>query len=346
VCDIAAGMSYLHDNGLIHTGISSDKENIVVSNAVPPRACLAYPSLHSFRKMLFDVYGPDETSFDQDVREFSYVALKILACELIDYEDYEDYEDIFFRRQRPFGYLYNGLDESMWRLLRDCHEGESDHRHPTACQIVERLQDGKEQWEMALAAQKHETDSIVKSAMNYVSLKQDSDKITQACAATQASALYDSFQNMFRDPRRYECLIECRGEGAQALVESIQSVSIPKFATVIVCQRTHDPGSPQLLDDDFIEQKFRNTFILALAVLASHSHSYPTRFLLHGVTVQGVEAGGGLTKGSMGGKVVSVEETRHRYSDVRQFVRDPMCLLSDKSLPGLFCGNALGATIS
>ncbi|KAG6911107.1 hypothetical protein DXG01_003847 [Tephrocybe rancida] len=282
VCDIAAGMSYLHGNGLIHTGIFSFEQNIFVTNAVPPRACLAYPSLHSFQEMVAEMDELDETSgFDQDVRYFSYVALDILARELIDYCPH--YDDIFSQGQRPFGYLYNGLDESMWRLLRDCHEGEFDHRRPTACQIVERLQDGKEQWEMALAAQKHETDSIVKSAMTYVSLKQDPDKTTRARAATQASALYDSIQNMFRDLRRYECLIECRGEGAQALalIESIQS----------------------LLDDDFVEQKFRNTFILALAMLAWHSHLYPARFLLHGVTDQGVKVGRRSTKGSMGGKV-------------------------------------------
>ncbi|KAG6916661.1 hypothetical protein DXG01_005885 [Tephrocybe rancida] len=223
VCDIAAGMSYLHGNGLIHSGIYLPRRNILVTSTVPPRACLAYPNLDNFQNMVDNMFGLFETSgFDADVQQFSHVALEILGHELTPSERYDD---IFFEDQCPFGYLHEGLDESMWRLLADCEGAEElDNRCPTAHEIVERLHDGKEQWEIALAAQEHETDSIVKSAMTYVSLKQNPDKITQARAATQASALYDSFQNMFRDLKSYGCLIECRGEGAQALIESIQSV--------------------------------------------------------------------------------------------------------------------------
>ncbi|KAG6916387.1 hypothetical protein DXG01_007060 [Tephrocybe rancida] len=228
-CDIAAGMSYLHDNGLIHSGI----DYILVTTAAPPRACLAYPSFglgdmlgpHSFQDMVFEPDGLDETDSDEVAGGFFDITVHILAHELIDYYlEYDNIEsDIFTQGYYPLGGLYDGLDKSMWCLLRDCHKEELDQR-PTARQIVDRLQDGKEQWEMALAAQKHETDSIIKSVMTYVSLKQDPHKITQACGATQASVLYDSFRNMFQDFRRYECLINCRGEGAQALIESIQSV--------------------------------------------------------------------------------------------------------------------------
>ncbi|KAG6907392.1 hypothetical protein DXG01_009039 [Tephrocybe rancida] len=312
VCDIAAGMSYLHDNKLYYTGISSD--HILVTSAVPPRACLAHFSFshwqdnlwsNDYQNMTFtDVTDSEHSGSDlygaEDVGDFSTVALEILAYNAIN-DDPEDYH-IFFQGQHPPGYLYDRLDESMWQLLKDCYEEEFEQR-PTACQIVERLQDGKEQWEMALAAQKHEMNTIVKSAMTYVSLKQDPDKITQAHAATQASALYDSFRNIFRDLGRYEHLINCRGEGVQVLIDSIQSVSI-QFALLIACQRTPDPGVPQLLDNGFVEQKFRNTFILVLATLARRSQLCPQHFRLHGLIDQKVKVGDNLVKASLGGKVV------------------------------------------
>ncbi|KAG6906902.1 hypothetical protein DXG01_011457 [Tephrocybe rancida] len=283
-------------------------------SSVPPRACLAHPSLglgdmlwsHSFQDMVFEMDGLDETDFYQDVDQFSVTAMAILTHELLNY--YADSDEIFSQGQRPLGCLYNGLDESMWRLLKDCHKEEFDQR-PAAHQIVERLQDRKEEWEMALAAQKHETDSIVKSAMTYMSLKQNPANITQARASTQASVLYDSFLNMFRDLGRYECLIDCRGENAQALIESIQS----------------------LLDDNFVEQKFRNIFILAVAMLARRSHLYPTRLLLHGVTSQGVKIIRNLTKGSMGGKVVCVKESMHWLANVCD-VANGMSYLHDNGL--------------
>ncbi|KAG6907398.1 hypothetical protein DXG01_009045 [Tephrocybe rancida] len=232
VCDIAAGMSYLHNNRLIYTGIELGK--IFVTSAVPSRACLTHYSRSLWQDNLWsnDDQNMAFTDTDsehngsalyreKDIEDFSEVALLILAYEAINY-DFE-YGHIFFQGQRPLGYLYDGLDEPMWQLLRDCHEEEFEQR-PTAHQIVERLQDEEEQWEMALAVQTHETDSIVKSAMAYVLLKQDPDKITQAHAATQASMLHDSFRNIFRDLGRYEHLINCRGEGVQALIDSIQSV--------------------------------------------------------------------------------------------------------------------------
>ncbi|KAG6903687.1 hypothetical protein DXG01_015689, partial [Tephrocybe rancida] len=169
--------------------------------------------------MVFEMDGLDKTDFDRDVGDFSDAALEILANELFD--PYNRFGEMLSPGLCPIGHLYDGLDESMWQLLRDCSE-DSDNR-PTARQIVERLQDGKEQWEIALAVQEHVTDSIIKSARIYVSLKQDPDKIIQARAATQASELYDSFRNMFRDLGRYEHLINCRGEGVQALIDSIQS---------------------------------------------------------------------------------------------------------------------------
>ncbi|KAG6914841.1 hypothetical protein DXG01_015032 [Tephrocybe rancida] len=226
VCDIAAGMSYLHNNGLIHGSIHL--QYILVTSAVPHRACLAYcsPSLrdtlraHNVQDTVSETDGLDEIDFEPDVRDFPYAALEIITHEIDSDNDYDEFS--ILDGQCPIGHLYDGLDESMWGLLKECYVG-SDNR-PTARQIVERLKDGKEQWEMSLAAQKHETDSIVKSAITYVSLKQKSDQTTQAHDAGQASTLYDSFRNMLRDLRRYEYLINCRGEGVQALIDSIQSV--------------------------------------------------------------------------------------------------------------------------
>ncbi|KAG6914827.1 hypothetical protein DXG01_015086 [Tephrocybe rancida] len=289
VCDIAAGMAHLHDNRLNHTRILP--RYILVTSAVPPRACLAHSSFSHWKDSLFsnnyqnmafmDVTNSEHNGSDfykaKDVEDFSEVALQILAYEA--FIDSSEYGHIFSQLQRPLGYLYDRLDESMWQLLRDCHN--EFGQCPTACQIVERLQDGEEQWEMALAVQTHETDSIIKSAMTYVSLKQDPDKITQAHAAIQASALYDSFRNIFQDLGRYEHLINCRGEDAQALIDSIQS----------------------LLDNGFVKQNFRNTFILVLATLARRSQLCPQRFHLHGLIDQKVEVEENLMKASLGGKV-------------------------------------------
>ncbi|KAG6872124.1 hypothetical protein C0995_012778 [Termitomyces sp. Mi166 len=268
ISDIAAGMSYLHDNGLIHGNI--EELNILVTNIIYPCACLAgFGSMTITAAQGFVaetlwsvdtgcrsslVYpAPEllETS-PHNVLTQAIVFLEILTEdeELQGWNsDLEVISGVEHSIELVGHYTYDELDDLMWKLLLDCSAQDPDTR-PTARIIVERLKKDEDQGRTRLAVQKQETEFIVETAAAY-------------------------------------------------------------YASVTALEK-------DLLDNDIVEQQFRNIFIFALAALAGQSRLYPRRFDLQGV-IQRPERGDeedddgdyvSVRKGSWAGSVVCIKTTR------------------------------------
>ncbi|KAG6809011.1 hypothetical protein H0H92_001984 [Tricholoma furcatifolium] len=155
ILDVAAGLSYLHDNGIVHGRIHC--YNILVTDAHPPRACLAdfglahvmpvgtntglrykYNSDSPAGKRVNYLLAPEDdlptNSFSQtkasDIYAFSVASHEILTGRLIP---------------TPVMEIASSSDEldsrseiMMQQLLVDCCQPDAERR-PSACQIVERL---------------------------------------------------------------------------------------------------------------------------------------------------------------------------------------------------------------
>ncbi|KAG6913168.1 hypothetical protein DXG01_009088 [Tephrocybe rancida] len=203
VCDVAAGMSYLHDNGLILRNLFCD--NISVTSTVPPRASLInFDYLHlepvhllpdwpdDAKKRVPETYllrrmVPDKM---YDVSAFSVTAFRILTG-----QESEVFHTILEDDQHlgmPVGYLDRGLDGSMWQLLLDCQTEDRD-LCPTACQIVEWLSHPEvreKQWNLRIAKKR--------------------ENVARLFSATCASV------------QRYKRLLSCDDDDAQKLLDTFQ----------------------------------------------------------------------------------------------------------------------------
>ncbi|KAG6840288.1 hypothetical protein C0991_007714, partial [Blastosporella zonata] len=115
--------------------------------------------------------------------------------------------------------------------------------------------------------------------------------------------LCDSFLNVFKDLPRYKTFLECRGERAKTLIDSMQ----------------------YLLDNGVVGQQLRVIFIVALSRLCRKSELYPKRFTLHNVTrLKGTLAEGHfgeIEKGYIAGKTVCIKIPRFKMYDVQSFRR-------------------------
>ncbi|KAH0582151.1 hypothetical protein H2248_011805 [Termitomyces sp. 'cryptogamus'] len=148
-------------------------------------------------------------------------------------------------------------------------------------------------------------DFVVQSAVAYTSLTHkygsgDSEVVEQA------RQLCDMYLGMFRNLEDYKRFLDYRGESAQKIIDSIQS----------------------LLDDNSVDQQFRAILVVALSRLARKSELYPTRFFLHDVTRSGdtITEGyfGEIEKGLFAGEVVCIKIPRfkmHNNSDTRSYRR-------------------------
>ncbi|KAG6905133.1 hypothetical protein DXG01_004644 [Tephrocybe rancida] len=255
VCDIAAGMSYLHDNGLIIRNLDCD--NISVTSTVPPRACLInfdYLRLEpanllpgwsdDAKKRFSDAYfqgnlhgmDPDEAD---DVFAFSAIAFMILTGQefRVSYTILRDGRHLGM----PVGYLDRGLDESVWRFLLDCKTRGLDVR-PTARQIVEWLSHPE-------AREKQRRLRITKIRANVARL------LSATCASVQ----------------HYKSLLSCDDDDAQKLLDTFQL----------------------LLDTNVFEN--RTLLIAAIKRLSGPAKRFPRRFFLGPVptiTADPVASGG------------------------------------------------------
>ncbi|KAG6913526.1 hypothetical protein DXG01_006194, partial [Tephrocybe rancida] len=205
VCDIAAGISYLHDNGLYLTNLGCD--DIGVTSTVPPRACLMHfydacleparflpdwsdDAKKMFAEALFWEIGDKDPYASYASYYFSTTAFTILTG-----QDYWTSYTILRDGQplgMPVGYLDRGLDESMWQLLLDCRTRDLDIR-PTARQIVEWLSypEAREKQTRLRVAKKREKvarllSAICTSVQRYKSLL--------SCNDNDAQTLLDVFQ--------------------------------------------------------------------------------------------------------------------------------------------------------
>ncbi|KAG6849477.1 hypothetical protein H0H93_008058 [Arthromyces matolae] len=129
---------------------------------------------------------------------------------------------------------------------------------------------------------------VVDSAIAYTPAILNLESSDQDIAA-KARNLCSSFLDVFRDLKRYVRFLEYRGNDAQRLIDSMQS----------------------LLDDGLVEPQFRVILIVALSRLARKSELYPSRYKLHGVTrLPGTFAEGhfgDIQKGRFDGRVVSIK---------------------------------------
>ncbi|KAG6808431.1 hypothetical protein H0H92_004134 [Tricholoma furcatifolium] len=128
-------------------------------------------------------------------------------------------------------------------------------------------------------------DFVVDSSLAYTSIPRESDSCSADLAA-QAQKLCNAFLGVFKNLERYKTFLEYRGERAQVVIDSMQS----------------------LLDGGFVEPQFRVILVVALSRLARKSELFPKRFILHNVICRGetLDEGhfGGIEKGYWDGKVI------------------------------------------
>ncbi|KAG6909098.1 hypothetical protein DXG01_001972 [Tephrocybe rancida] len=165
---IAAGMEHLHSNGLVHGDIKGS--NILVTNSVPPRACLAdfgftivtdsdnnglrSSTLSSgpaeggtIQFQAPELWNPDDVyrrTKATDVYAFSMASYEILTGNVPFPKKHNTQVMVMVgkgkRPSRPEEKIYKhrGLNDDLWKLLEKSWAGNPGAR-PTACRIVERL---------------------------------------------------------------------------------------------------------------------------------------------------------------------------------------------------------------
>ncbi|KAG6809334.1 hypothetical protein H0H92_000655 [Tricholoma furcatifolium] len=269
--DVAIGMSYVQESQLIDDESCELELAIFDMHTNPPlvqgrilpvsprfdvaAAAIKYSVGDNFVELYCDNFVElycdlglwSNTGFLGNINCFDSISWTIITTVLED-EDPDLFESGFC----PAGYLYEGLNQTLWQLVQDCKVVPI----LTPSEVIARLQVAKQSWDIEVEIQTRETDFIVESAMVFLdsSLEQP----------TQPEELCCSFLDVFRNLSKYRHFLECRTERAQVLIDAIQT----------------------LLDKGIMEQKFRTIFIIALLALAMQSTQYPRRLMLQDVTYQ------------------------------------------------------------
>ncbi|KNZ75259.1 Serine/threonine-protein kinase A-Raf [Termitomyces sp. J132] len=245
VSDVAAGMFYLHDNGLVHGNIEELNVLVTFTTFESPRACLTgfgsmtiagpqndVPNPSSWAVVypapeLLETFPHRYLTQASDVYAFavtSYLILVVEDDELLGWNG--NLREVIPEVERSIElvghYIHDELDDLMWKLLLDCSSQDPAIR-PTACHIVERLKKEEDRRITHLLVQHKETEVLVETAAAYhASLR---GKLSSNNTANMANKLYNLFLNMFRDLTRYKHFVNCRGEQAQVLIDAMQDIS-------------------------------------------------------------------------------------------------------------------------
>ncbi|KAG5728061.1 Serine/threonine-protein kinase A-Raf [Termitomyces sp. T112] len=161
ISDVAAGMFYLHDNGLVHGNIEELNVLVTFTTFESPRACLTgfgsmtiagpqndVPNPSSWAVVypapeLLETFPHRYLTQASDVYAFavtSYLILVVEDDELLGWNG--NLREVIPEVERSIElvghYIHDELDDLMWKLLLDCSSQDPAIR-PTACHIVERL---------------------------------------------------------------------------------------------------------------------------------------------------------------------------------------------------------------
>ncbi|KAG6825994.1 hypothetical protein H0H92_001563 [Tricholoma furcatifolium] len=271
ILDVAAGFAYLENNNLIYE--SADTRMAIVYeygiyyatgiHSMPAYACIDL--LNS--QLVFDVRGVtifpvDNDSENKFLKLYSDLGLwredldhshsplifALISCEILSVNIPQLYGDPFLHAEHySSGNLYEGLDQSLWQLLKDCRSLKQSGLN--ASEVVSRLQVAKHSWETAIQIQKHETNFLAQLATIFLAdlpLKQPT--LSSIQFSDQTKELYNSFLDVFQDLSKYRHFINCRGERAQALIDAMQT----------------------LLYNNIVEQDIKIIFIMDIAAEISH----------------------------------------------------------------------------
>ncbi|KAG6916004.1 hypothetical protein DXG01_008856 [Tephrocybe rancida] len=212
---VAAGMCYLHENGVVHGSIHG--QNILISDTIPPQACLAdygvasvisnYSNLmHSYHhsmpagRRLSHFLAPEHESvmdsFSKteagDVYAFSTATYQILTGRLPS----PRHISMWCRSQamRPVTRVHRdrGLDKPMQHILVNYWE-QSLERRPSAREIVDMLEDMHARMR---EAQRSMCLGKVASSLGVILNNVEHYKHLLSCTKAQAQSAIDAFQTL------------------------------------------------------------------------------------------------------------------------------------------------------
>ncbi|KAG6824262.1 hypothetical protein H0H92_007514 [Tricholoma furcatifolium] len=227
--DVANGMSYVQESQLIDDqsceldlAIRFDMHTNppLVQGCIRPvsprfdveAAAMKFSVGDEFVQLYCELGLWSNTEFLGNTISFGSISSMILTTVMQD-----EYLDLAYR-SCPAGYLYEGLNQTVWRLLQDCELGQEqeDEQILTPSELIARLQVAKQSWDIEIEIQKRETDFIVESAMVFLdsSLEQPAQPEELLCR---------SFLDVFRSLSRYRHFLDCRAERAQTLIDAIQT---------------------------------------------------------------------------------------------------------------------------
>ncbi|KAG6879620.1 hypothetical protein C0992_000455 [Termitomyces sp. T32_za158] len=183
ILDVALGMSYLHDNGVVHGRIHG--KNVLVTDTKPLRARLsdfglapvhpAGPGAAPFLAPELNVPNPPYPTKASDVYAFSTTTYEILKSS----------ETKGVPWSNPFEPDNSGIDELTWLILLDSWKADPANR-PTAGLIVERLEKTIKTREMCIER--------LKSVFNIIFSDKEYYNTFLACKGEDAQEVLDIFQ--------------------------------------------------------------------------------------------------------------------------------------------------------